>query len=137
LITALNIAAMRGVSVDIVLPEKGNLLLVQWAAAAQLWQVLESGCRVWFSPPPFDHSKLFIVDGVACFLGSSNWDPRSLRLNFEFNLECYDPALAESLTEIIQKKIRSSRAVSLEEMNGRSLPIRLRDGLAWLCSLFL
>ncbi len=137
LITALNIAAMRGVSVDIVLPEKGNLFLVQWAAAAQLWQVLESGCRVWFSPPPFDHSKLFIVDGVACFVGSSNWDPRSLRLNFEFNLECYDPTLAESLTEIMQDKIRHSRAVSLEEMNGRSLPVRLRDGVARLCSLFL
>jgi cardiolipin synthase len=137
LITALNIAAMRGVSVDIVLPEKNNLLLVQWAAAAQLWQVLESGCRVWFSPPPFDHSKLFIVDGVACFVGSSNWDPRSLRLNFEFNLECYDPKLAQLLTEIMLDKIGRSRSVSLEDMHGRTLPIRLRDGIARLCSPFL
>jgi cardiolipin synthase len=125
LITALNIAAMRGVSVDIVLPEKNNLLLVQWAAAAQLWQVLESGCRVWFSPPPFDHSKLFIVD------------PRSLRLNFEFNLECYDPKLAQLLTEIMLDKIGRSRSVSLEDMHGRTLPIRLRDGIARLCSPFL
>jgi cardiolipin synthase A/B len=58
LITALNVAALRGVAVDIVLPERNNLKLVQWASAALLWQVLERGCRVWLSPPPFDHSKL-------------------------------------------------------------------------------
>jgi cardiolipin synthase len=94
LITSLNVAAMRGIEVDLVLPQKSNLALVQWASTALLWQFLERGCRVWLSPPPFDHSKVLVIDGRVSFVGSANWDPRSLRLNFEFNLECYDRELA-------------------------------------------
>lgn len=137
LITALNVAAMRGVSVDIVLPERGNLPLVQWASTAQLWQVLDRGCRVWLTPPPFEHTKLFLVDGIAAFVGSANWDPRSLRLNFEFNLECYDEGLAAELTEYARERIAASRSLSLAEVNARSLPIRLRDGVARLFAPFL
>src|SRR5688500_3499504 len=46
LITALNVAAMRGVDVKIIVPQKNNLRLVQWACTAQLWQVLQRGCKV-------------------------------------------------------------------------------------------
>jgi len=137
LITALNVAAMRGLAVDIVLPQRNNISLVQWAATAQLWQIVERGCRVWFSPPPFDHTKLMVVDDLAVFVGSSNWDPRSLRLNFEFNLECYDRNLACALNELARAKIGGARQVSLAELNGRSLPVRMRDGIARLCSPYL
>jgi phosphatidylserine/phosphatidylglycerophosphate/cardiolipin synthase-like enzyme len=77
LVTTLSVAAMRGVAVDILLPAENNLPVVQWASTAQLWQVLERGCRVWLTPPPFDHTKLAVVDGTWVLLGSSNWDPRS------------------------------------------------------------
>ena len=63
LVTALNLAALRGVRVDIILPAKNNLPFVHWASRAMWWQVLERGCHVWLTPPPFDHSKLMIVDG--------------------------------------------------------------------------
>jgi phosphatidylserine/phosphatidylglycerophosphate/cardiolipin synthase-like enzyme len=62
LISALNAAAMRGVEVDIFLPQQTDLPHVHWAAFAQLWQVLEHGCRIWWSPGPFDHSKLMVVE---------------------------------------------------------------------------
>jgi cardiolipin synthase len=137
LITSLNVAAMRGVQVDIVLPEKCNLRLVGWASRALLWQVLERGCRVWLMPPPFDHTKLMVVDRAWTLLGSGNWDPRSLRLNFEFNLECYDERLAATLDELIAGKIAQSRRVTLEEVDSRRLPVRLRDGLARLMSPYL
>lgn len=137
LITALNIAAMRGISVDIILPQQNNLALVQWASTALLWQLLERGCRIWLSPPPFDHSKMLLVDGLAAFVGSSNWDPRSLRLNFEFNLECYDRELAALLMKIAQSKIRQSRRLTLADADGRKLPTKLRDGLARLFSPYL
>ncbi|HSA01340.1 MAG TPA: phospholipase D-like domain-containing protein, partial [Candidatus Paceibacterota bacterium] len=58
LISALNVAALRGVSVELLLPERNNLPLLHWASRAHWWQVLERGCRLWLSPPPFDHSKL-------------------------------------------------------------------------------
>jgi cardiolipin synthase len=137
LITALNIAAMRGVQVDILLPAKTNLRLVRWACAAILWQVLERGCRVWLSPPPFDHSKLMIVDGQWTLLGSANWDPRSLRLNFEFNVECYDAALAHALESIVQAKLFRAQRLTFAKVEGRSLPIKLRDGVARLFTPYL
>jgi cardiolipin synthase A/B len=137
LITSLNVASMRGVEIDIVLPETNNLLLVKWAMNAQLWQVLTQECRVHLSEPPFDHSKLMIVDGTWSLIGSANWDPRSLRLNFEYNVECYDERLAATLSEIVDEKIRRSRRVTLEQMDARSFPVRLRDGFVRLFTPYL
>jgi cardiolipin synthase len=128
---------MRGVAVDIILPSRSNLPFVHWATFAGLWQLLERGCRVWLTPPPFDHSKLLLVDGEWALLGSANWDPRSLRLNFEFNLECYDAALVQSLDALLRRKLAQGRELTLADVDGRSLPVRLRDGLARLWSPFL
>jgi cardiolipin synthase len=137
IISALNLAALRGVVVDILLPAESNLPFVQWASTAHWWQVLERGCRIWLSPPPFDHSKLFLVDECWALLGSTNWDPRSLRLNFEFNVDCYDPALARRLGAWFDASLQQSRRVTLEEVDARSLPVRLRDGAARLLTPFL
>jgi cardiolipin synthase len=138
LVNTLNVAAMRGVAVDILLPAENNLPIMQWASTAQLWQVLERGCRVWLTPPPFDHTKLMVVDGIWVLLGSSNWDPRSLRLNFEFDLECYDRHLAASLQQwLCDERLRHARSVTLADVDGRSFPMRLRDGLARLLSPYL
>ncbi len=137
LVTSLNVAALRGVEVDLVLPAKGNLPLVQWAATAQLWQVLEHGCRVHLTPPPFDHSKLLVVDRTWTLMGSGNWDPRSLRLNFELNVECYDPEVAGRLDDYIAGRIASARSLTLAEVDGRPLPVRLRDGVARLFTPYL
>ena len=137
LITALNVAALRGITVDIVLPGENNILLVQWATTSLLWQVVERGCRVWVSPPPFDHAKVMVVDDLVCFIGSSNWDARSLRLNFEFNLECYNRQLAGTLSAIVDERIRNARRLTLTELDGRNLPTRLRDGIARLASPYL
>lgn len=62
LIGALATAARRGVVVDIVIPGKNNLRLVDYAMTAQLDQVVRTGCRVWRSHGAFDHSKLMTVD---------------------------------------------------------------------------
>ena len=138
LVSALNAAALRGVEVDIVVPEEGNLRLVALAMWAQFWRVLRhEGCRLWLTPPPFDHSKLFIVDGEWTLFGSTNWDPRSLRLNFELNVEAYDRALAKHLTAEADRRISEARQLTREELEGLSLPRRLRDGLARLLSPYL
>ena len=137
LISALNVAAMRGIAVDIVLPARNNLRTVQWASTAQLWQVLGHGCNVWLTPPPFDHTKLMLVDGAWTLLGSANWDPRSLRLNFEFDLECYDRELTAGLEAAVDARIKTAHRLTLAEVNRRSIPVKLRDGVAWLFTPYL
>ena len=137
LIDALRVAAMRGVRVDLVLPEKNNLTVVAWAAMAGLWHVLKWGVRVWFSRPPFDHSKIMVVDGTWSMLGSANWDPRSLRLNFEYNIECYDAGLAAKLGDIIQGKIATGRLFPPAEWQQQTLFQRLRGGVARLGQPYL
>lgn len=136
-ITALNVAALRGVDVNIVLPEENNLTLVQWASTALYCQVLTSGCKIWLSPPPFEHTKLMVVDRTWLLLGSANWDPRSLRLNFEFNVECYDAELAGQMADLIENRIGQSQAVTAEAMQRRHLLLKLRDGVVRLASPYL
>jgi cardiolipin synthase len=137
LVTALSLAALRGVRVDIILPAKNNLPFVHWASRAMWWQVLERGCHVWLTPPPFDHSKLMIVDGHWVFLGSANWDARSLRLNFEMNVECYGREFADEMERVITKKMIGAHEVTLAEVDARTVPGKLRDALARLFSPFL
>ena len=137
LIKTINLTALRGINVDIVLPAENNLPVVKWASTDLIQQILEHGSRVWFSPPPFDHSKLMVVDDVWTLLGSANWDTRSFRLNFEFNVECYDQSLAGKMNQIINAKIDRAHNVTLEDVSSRTLPVKLRDGVARLFSPYL
>lgn len=137
LVMALNLAALRGVRVDIILPAKNNLPFVHWASRSMWWQVLERGCRIWLTPPPFDHSKLMIVDGHWVLLGSANWDARSLRLNFELNVECYGRSFAAEMENLMQRKISGAREITLAEADRRSFFGKLRDAIARLFSPYL
>mgnify|MGYP005696367541 FL=1 len=134
---ALGVAALRGVQVDIVLPQQNNLALVGWASEALLWQVLSRGCNIWMSLPPFDHTKLMVVDSSWTLFGSGNWDERSMRLNFEFNVESYDAAMAEKLDAHIGEIIGRSTQRTLSDVDSRSLLTRVRDGIARLFAPYL
>ena len=78
-----------------------------------------------------------IVDNHWVLLGSANWDARSLRLNFELNVECYGRDFANEMESLIQRKLQGAREVTLAEADGRSLPVKLRDATARLFSPFL
>lgn len=137
ILNALSIAALRGVEVDIIIPSKNNIAVMNWAVIPQLLHLIKKGCRIYMSPPPFDHTKLFVVDGLWSLIGSTNWDPRSMRLNFEYNIECYDQELAMKLDDIIDQKLTHARLVTEEDIQSRPLPIKLRDGAARLLSPYL
>ena len=137
LISALNAAAMRGVEVDILLPEKSDLPHVQWAVFGQLWQVLVRGCRVWVRGGAFDHSKLMVVDGAWTLIGSANWDARSLRLNFELDVECYSVEFGAHMEGLAQARLGGARRLTLAEVDARPLPVKLRDGIARLFAPYL
>ena len=135
LITALRLAVLRGVDVQIVLPGQNNHRLVAWASRTHIRPLLETGCAIWRSPPPFDHSKLMVIDGEWSLIGSANWDMRSLRLNFELAVEIYDAELASRLAATIDA--RRAERVSLVELDNRSFVLKLRDAAARLCMPYI
>jgi cardiolipin synthase len=137
LLQALHLAAQRGVDVDIVVPERGNLPVVRWAMWAHYRQALRGRVRLWLTPAPSDHAKLGVVEAYWACIGSANWDPRSLRLNFEFNLETYDETLGERLEAYARERIGRARLLTMEELDGRSLFEKLRDGTARLMRPYL
>ena len=134
---ALESAALRGVEVTVILPELNNLPYVHWATRNMLWKLLGRGVRVYYQPPPFVHSKLFVVDDHYTQIGSANLDPRSLRLNFELAVEVFDRPFSRRVADHIEAVRQSSREITLEEVDGRPFPERLRDSLFWLFSPYL
>jgi cardiolipin synthase A/B len=135
LITALQLAVLRGVDVHLVLPSHNNHRLVAWAAQTHIRPLLQSGCHLWRSAPPFDHSKLMTIDDSWSLIGSANWDMRSLRLNFELTVEFYDADLAAKLAGIIDS--RCVQPITLEEIDKRPLPVKLRDAAARLAMPYI
>ncbi|HDT14818.1 MAG TPA: cardiolipin synthase [Firmicutes bacterium] len=137
IITALCLADIRGVDVKLLIPEKGNLPFVQWAAEANLIRLVNKDVEVYKLPGVFDHSKLMVVDACWSFIGSVNWDAVSLRLNFEYNVESYDRGFAAKIRGILKRKIEVSRPMTLEELRSIGILKRTRNGIARLFSPYL
>jgi cardiolipin synthase len=137
LIAALSTTARRGVIVDIVVPGANNLKLVNAAMMAQIDQLIETGCRVWRASGTFDHSKLFTVDGGWSYIGSSNIDPRSLRLNFELDLEVYDRGIAKEIETKVDDIIAHAERITLRTVRRDPFWMRLRNKVVWLASPYL
>jgi cardiolipin synthase len=135
LITALALAAMRGVAVDLVIPSRSNHVLVDWACRANIGPLLADGVRIWRSPPPFHHSKMMVVDEEWCLIGSCNWDIRSFRLNFELCMEVYDRGLAATLIALMNQSRDSE--LTQADLDARPLPVRMRDAGARLMLPYL
>ncbi len=93
--------------------------------------MLEANCRVWRASGVFDHSKLLAVDGEWAYVGSSNLDPRSLRLNFELDLEVYDQRAVRRLRRIAGEDM-DVRAETLKTLRARPFVIKLRNRAIWL-----
>jgi cardiolipin synthase len=136
-VSALNAASLRGVDVQLILPARNNLKYMTWAADSQLWQLLEFGVQVHSQHGPFNHAKLVVIDGRYALIGSANLDPRSLRLNFEFNLEVYGKGSVRELLQYYESALKESELITLEALEARPLWKKLRDALAALFSPYL
>ena len=137
LISAILTAARRGVRIDIVVPYSNNLKLVDLAMSAQFDQMLKHGCRIWRAAGVFNHSKLTVVDDAWTYIGSSNIDPRSLRLNFEVDIEVVDTGFASLVGERIDTALAGAHEVTLEEIRARPFVQRLVEHITWLGSPYL
>ena len=130
-------AGLRGVTIEILIPERCDYIFLDWAMRAHLRFFEDVPATVYLSPSPFNHAKLMTVDGQWCLIGSSNWDTRSFRLNFEFDLECYDRALTEDVDVMIEQKISQSRKVGRNELSAAPKWAQLRDAATRLLLPYL
>jgi cardiolipin synthase len=130
-------AANRGITINIILPEKSNLPYVDAATRNLLWELLEWDIKVFYQPPPFEHGKVIIIDNRYVLIGSANIDPRSLRLNYELMVEILNQEFAQKMNSELQYIIQKSRQVSYQEVESRSFLVRIKDSLAWLFSPYL
>jgi cardiolipin synthase len=135
LMSALVLTAMAGVAVDVVIPECGDHVVMDWALRAHIAPLLRAGGRVWRAPLPFEHSKLFVIDDGWSLIGSANWDIRSLRLNFELNMEVCCPQFGALVAGAIER--RQTNPLTLAELEARPRPIRLRDSAVRLLLPYL
>ena len=115
ILSALEVAAMRGVDVEIILPEKSNIFGMDRAMRANFRSLLAKGVKIYRTRPPFDHSKIMIVDKAWLLVGSANWDVRSFKLNFECCMECIDVALAQKIEKIIKQKKELATRENIEK----------------------
>jgi len=127
ILTALEMASMKGVDVEIVIPDKTDHALITWATEPNFLRLIENGIKIYRTPPPFDHSKIFIADGEWVFIGSANWDVRSFKLHFESNMEILSKTLAEELTAIIGAKKEKAKLTTARECIDMPLLKRLRN----------
>ncbi len=137
MVAAMLSAVHRGVSVELLLPERSNLRYVDWASEHMRWQLLKWDVAIYLKPPPFEHSKLVLIDDAYAMVGSANIDPRSLRLNFELMVEIFDHSFNQSMTALCDGIIKQSRQQSLNDVQNRPLWQKLRDGFFWLFSPYL
>jgi cardiolipin synthase len=137
LVAALETAALRGVRVSLVLPERSNLRYVDWATLHWLPALVARGVRVHLRKPPFSHAKLFVVDGAYAHIGSVNVDTRSLRLNFEIAVEVYDAAFCGELEAFIRRYEEDTPALTVDTAPDTGPLRRVRDALCWLVSPYL
>jgi len=133
----LQAAALSGVDIQVMIPEKNNWPLVQWALQHNMAALLDTGVRILQRPPPFAHSKCLLVDDDYAMVGSSNMDPRSLRLNFELGVEVFDPALNHELSAHFAAAAGECTPFTTETLNTRGTFARLRDGAAAMFGPYL
>jgi cardiolipin synthase len=137
LMACLSAAALAGVDIQVMMPQKNNWPLVQWALHHNMAELLDTGVKILQRPPPFAHSKCILVDEEYSMIGSSNLDPRSLRLNFELGIEVFDIALNAELSTHFRKMAQLCAPFTTEQLNRRKTMTRLRDSAAAMFAPYL
>lgn len=134
---ALQTAVVRGVAVRLVIPSRNDKPWMHSAARRNMRPLQAAGMEVFLRPPPFAHTKLFMVDGQYACIGSANFDTRSLRLNFELNVEAFGGTLSRTLEAYAEELIAASTPFTWHDSMALPFRTRLQDGVCWLFSPYL
>lgn len=129
---ALRLAAMRGVDVRIMIPERPDHLLVYLSAFSFLPDMVRAGVKVYRYQPGFLHQKVILIDDSAASVGTVNLDNRSFRLNFEITAFVPDPRFAAQVRLMLERDFADCRRVTYEEMHNRPLWRKLISRAAYL-----
>lgn len=132
IVRALRAAALRGVDVRIIVPEKSNHVYAGYAGRARYDELLASGVRVFEREPPFMHAKGCVVDDSIAIVGTANLDVRSLRLNYETDLIVYDDGFVNDMKRVMLVDLSRSVELSLDSWRRRSTWQRVAENLCYL-----
>lgn len=136
-LSALRIAALSGVQVQLILSASNNQHLTAWAQEAYYDELLRAGVRIALYEPQFLHAKHLTVDDDIALVGSINLDIRSFALNAEIGMLCYAPSLVRQLIDIEADYLRQSRHLDLEAWRQRPAWRRSREGIARLADALM
>jgi len=133
---ALKRAAMRGVRVRLLLQGRSEYPLQHRATRHLYRKLLAQGVQLYEYMASYLHAKVAVIDDAAT-VGSSNLDPRSLRLNFELDVENYDRDVAAWIEQRIDAQIAHARRETLTTLQARPFAKQLRDRVIWLATPYL
>ena len=132
ILDSLRLAALSGVDVRVMIPNKPDHAFVHWATYSYMAKLLEAGARAYEYENGFLHSKTLVADDQIATMGTTNVDIRSTSLNFEMNAFIYDKNVAMQLREAFEKDMAKSSEVTMEQYRERSFYIRLKESVSRL-----
>ena len=135
---AIKRAIKRGVKVDILVSVKSDIPLTPDAVYYNVHKLMKKGANIWLYQPGFHHSKIMMVDGRFCTVGSTNLDARSLRFDYEVNALIIDKRITKELDDMFIRDTKNSVKLTKEEWNNfRTGWQKFRGWFAHLLSPFL
>jgi cardiolipin synthase len=135
---AIHRAIDRGVKVDILVSAKSDIPLTPDAVYYNVHKLMKRGANIWLYQPGFHHSKIMMVDGKFCTVGSTNLDARSLRFDYEVNALIIDKKITKELDDMFIRDTQKSVLLTKEEWNNfRTGWQKFRGWFAHLLSPFL
>ena len=137
IMTAIRTAALSGVDVRILLPERNDSWMVGMSSRSYLQELLEAGVRVFLYLKGFTHSKLIVVDDVISSVGTANMDIRSFNQDFEVNALMYDEQLTLQLKKDFLEDVTNSKELVLAEWMERPFLLRVQESIARIFSPLL
>jgi cardiolipin synthase len=137
IISALQTAALAGVDVRLMIPERSDGRFLRLASCSYVEEMLAAGVKVYFYRKGFLHSKLMVSDDSLSTVGSTNMDFRSFEHNFEINSFIYDRALALRMKEIFLRDQQEARLLNEKEWARRSRKQQVKESIVRLLSPLL
>lgn len=134
LLDALRIAALSGVDVRLMVPNKPDHIFVYWATLSNVGELLKAGAKVYIYEKGFVHAKTLVVDDHTASVGTANIDHRSFVLNFEVNAFLYDRQVTVELRHAFENDINDSTLLTLEDYQKRSVIVQIKESISRLIS---